>query len=128
MKITSFQGFLFIRFVVRDGVGQVALLPVENWGFFSPDIVGGDVAGLPPRVLNPPPVFGVVEQQKPLVSFHVELLIALSDIVIFGNHILGLVCHSRPHDGHEVHEQGLDHLPEPPMGFGHSGSREMKKN
>ena len=72
-------------------------------------------------------MFGVVEQQKPLVSFHVELLVALSDIVIFGNHILGLVGHSRPHDGQEVHEQGLDHLPEPPMGFGHSGSREMKK-
>ena len=72
-------------------------LPVENWRFLSPDVVWGDVAGLASRVLNPPPVFGIVEQEEALVAFHVKLLIALCDVVILGHHELLLVNWRRPH-------------------------------
>lgn len=75
----------------------VSQSPVKNRWFFTPDIIGGDVPRLSSGVLNPPPMFGIVEKQKSFVAFHVQLLVPLSDVIVFGHHILGLVRRRWPH-------------------------------
>ena len=53
-------------------------------------------------------MFSVVNEQKPFISFHVKFLIALSNVVIFGQNKLPLIIGTcRPHLGGQIKNGGL---------------------
>ena len=52
-------------------------------------------------------MFSVVNEQKPFISFHVKFLIALSNVVILGQHKLPLIIGTcRPHLGGQIKNGG----------------------
>ena len=47
-------------------------------------------------VLNSPPMFGVIQEKKTFISFHVKFLVSLCNVIIFCNHIDSFF-NTRPH-------------------------------
>lgn len=66
------------------------LEPVDEGVFFFFHVVAGNVARVVSGVLDPPPVFRVVQKEISFILPEVEFLGSLSGVVVLGYHVAAI--------------------------------------